>query len=268
MTEETPPSLASSDVTEQKGGDLASSKQSKFQFSFKRLGWVTLILLLLLSVIYAGFFFYLASQNALPIRSVKVVGTYQFVKEKDIQATLEAYVDGRGLFAFSEWQAEQALEHLPGIASASIWRIYPDTIRVILREKAAEARLDNGALLATDGSVFSVSNFPGTLTLPLLKGNPIYAKQMLKMLESLTPIFAYDKQTVTGLGLASNGDWSVQLNQQTWVMLGKDDLQNRVINFLTVYPTLLSNAPAGKKAASIDLRYNHGIAVAWEAEAS
>lgn len=234
-------------------------------FSFKHLWRVTGVLILILGVVYTGFFVYFASTNAFPIKSVKVMGTYAYVKPEDIQTALTPFLQGKGIAAFSEWKAEKALEAMPGVADASIWRIYPDKIRVVLREKSAIARLSNGQLLAEDGTFFDVTNPTGAANLPILKGETQYIQPMLSMLESLIPVFAYDNLKVTGLELAENGDWGVQLNNQTWVMMGKEDLENRVIDFLTIYPLLMKTAPTNQVPAYIDLRYVHGLTVSWQA---
>lgn len=240
-----------------------TERAHKKTFNFKKWCIIIGVLLLILGVVYTGFFVYFASTNAFPIKNVKVMGTYEYVKPEDIQTALMPFLKNKGICAFSEWQAEKALEAMPGVADASIWRIYPDKIRVVLREKSAIARLSNGQLLAADGSFFDVTNPAGAANLPILQGETRYVKPMLAMLESLIPVFAYDHLSVTGLGLAENGDWSVQLNDQTWVMMGKQDLQNRAVDFLTIYPLLMKTAPANQIPAYIDLRYVHGLTVSW-----
>ena len=209
-------------------------------------------------------FFYLDQSNALPIKQVKVIGSYQYVDEQDIQKTVNPFLLGKGLFAFSEWQAEKALEQLPGVQDASVWRIYPGTIRIILREKSAVARLPDGRLLASDGSTFSITNLSGSETLPLLSGQIFYTKQMLAMYDSITPVFAAENMQVTGLGLAENGDWSIQLNHQFWIMLGKRHIQDRVVDFLTDYPALIASAAPGQQLSQVDLRYVHGFTASWQ----
>ncbi len=237
-------------------------------FKLKKWSIITSIVLLILAIVYTSFFVYCASTNRYPIKNVKVMGTYQYVKPEDIQTALTPFLQDKGICTFSEWKAERALKAMPGVADASIWRIYPDKIRVVLREKSAIARLSNGQLLAADGSFFDVTNPAGAANLPILKGPAHTIKLMLEMLESLIPVFAYDGLTVSGLGVAENGDWSVQLNRQTWLMMGKDDLQNRVINFLTIYPLLIKTAPVNQMPAYIDLRYAHGLTVSWQAASS
>ncbi len=242
---------------------VATQGEWRKAFNFTKFSIITGIVALIVGIVYTGFFVYFASTNAFPIKNVKVMGTYAYVKPSDIQTALTPFLQDKGIAAFSEWKAEKALEAMPGVADASIWRIYPDKIRVVLREKSAIARLSNGQLLAEDGTFFDVTNPAGAANLPILKGETQYIKPMLAMLESLMPVFAYDSLKVTGLGLAENGDWSVQLNDQTWVMMGKEDLENRAIDFLTIYPLLIKTVPANQIPAYIDLRYVHGLTVSW-----
>jgi cell division septal protein FtsQ len=235
-----------------------------FHFSWTRFLSVLGILLGILIIVYSALFAYLDYNNSLPITQVNVIGTYRYVNEQDVQKTLNPFLAGKGLFAFSEWKAEDALEQLPGIKSASLWRIYPGTVRIILREKSAAARLPDGELLATDGSTFMINNPKGAADLPLLNGNSQYAKTMLDMYNSINPIFSSQNLTITGLGLAENGDWSIQLNHQFWVILGKRHIQDRVIDFLTDYPALLSSANPGQQLTNVDLRYTHGFTASWQ----
>lgn len=232
-------------------------------FSFKKLFYTFLILIILGSIGWAGTFFYFSYTNKFPIKTVKVIGKYQYVKEADIQNILLPYINGKGLFAFSELEAEKALEQVPGVASASIWRVPPAKIKVIVRERSAIARFPDGSLLSQSGVVFQTNNPTGANTLPLLNGDHLYAKQMLKMLESLEPVFETINAQVTGLGIAQNGDWSVQLNNQFWIMMGKNDLQTRVADLINIYPTLLQSNTNGATLTYVDLRYNHGFSAIW-----
>jgi cell division protein FtsQ len=222
---------------------------------------VIFVFLIIGGIAYHFIWNYLSMPGRYPIEKVEVMGTYQYVKSGDIQVALLPYVQ-KGLFGMPELEAERALEQIPGVQDASIWRVYPNKIRVVVREKAAIAILNN-QLLAADGSMFPTnSNVPVT-DLPILQGDPRFVKQMLVMLESLTPVFNETDLAVTGFGLLPNGDWQVEVNHQTWITLGKADLANRVANFLNIYPTLMKSAPAGQVPASIDLRYPHGLTVVW-----
>lgn len=219
------------------------------------------VIAIILAAAYHFTWNYLSEPGKYPIKQVEVMGTYQNVKASDIQTALTPYIQN-GLFGMSEVNAEAALEQIPGVEDASIWRIYPDEVRVIVREKAAIAVLNN-LLLSADGCMFPAGNPEEMQNLPQLRGDPQYVKQMLAMLESITPVFNEAKLNVTGFGLLSNGDWQVEVNHQTWITLGKNDLVNRVTNFLNIYPTLMANAPSGQIPVDIDLRYPHGFAVVW-----
>jgi len=258
--------LEASDPPETKKTETKRSlhrSKPKKKGGFKKFCLFLLILSGILSCIIAGLYFYFSHTNQFPIKTVKVVGEYQYVKEADIVTTLKPFILDKGLFAFSEWKAEAALEKIPGVADASIWRIPPDKIKVVIRERSAVARFTDGALLSSKGVVFTTSNTKGAGDLPLLNGNHKYGKDMLTMLESLEPIFNTINAKVTGLGLSENGDWSVQLDNQTWIMLGKSDLTDRVQDFLTAYPVLMKSATTGATLSYVDLRYSHGFAASW-----
>lgn len=217
-------------------------------------------------IIWGGIFAYFDITNKFAIKTVKVIGIYQYVNEADIQKTLQPFLRGKGLFAFSEFDAETALEQIPGVASASIWRVPPDKLKVIIRERSAVARRQDNLLVSSDGVAFSTTSPAGAADLPLLVGNPLYAKQMIEMLQSLVPVFAAINASVTGIGLASNGDWSIQINNQIWITLGKSDLDDRVRNFLAAYPVILKTAAPGAQLTAVDLRYAHGFTASWSTQ--
>lgn len=228
--------------------------------------WLSIIFaaMIVLSTAYHFIWNYLSIPGKYPIEKVEVMGTYQYVKSGDIQVALIPYVQ-KGLFGMPELEAERAIEQIPGVEDASIWRVYPNKIRVVVREKTAIAELNN-QLLAADGSMFPPNDDTTALSdVPTLQGDPNYVKPMLAMLESLTPVFNELNLNVTGFGLLPNGDWQVEINHQTWIVLGKSDLVNRVANFLNTYPILMKNAPQGQVPTNIDLRYPHGFTVVWGA---
>ena len=243
----------------------AAPKRRRKIFSFKKLLVTAVILLGLLLIAWAGIFAYFDSTNKFAIKTVKVIGIYQYVNEADIQSTLQPFLIGKGLFAFSEFQAEKALEQIPGVATASIWRVPPGKIKVIMRERSAVARRSDAILVSSDGVSFPTTSTTNAANLPLLIGDPLYSKQMIEMLQSLPPVFAPIGATVTGLGLASNGDWRVQLNNQFWITLGKSDLTDRVRNFLAAYPIMMKAAAPGATLNAVDLRYAHGFTASWTA---
>ena len=220
---------------------------------------ILLVLIIIGAAVYHISWTYLSVPGKYPIKKVEVMGTYQYVRQVDIEHALAPFVE-KGLFGMPELQAERAVRAIPGVEDASIWRIYPDKIRVIVREKTAIALLNN-QLLAADGTIFQQGDAP-TPNIPSIEGNASYLKVMLKMLESISPVFAEANLKVTGLGLLENGDWRVQVNGMTWITLGKDDLVNRVSNFLNIYPTLIQSS-GGQIPMRVDLRYPHGFTVVW-----
>ncbi len=244
--------------------DLPPPPKRKSFFSFKKMLVTLGVLIALFALVWGGLFAYFDYTNQFPIKSVKVIGLYQFVNETQIEHSLNPFLRGKGLFSFSETDATAALAEIPGVASVSIWRIPPSKLKVIIRERSAVARFGDNQLFSSDGVPFNTSNPTAAVAqLPLLKGNPAYAKQMLEMLQSVQPIFASINTSVSGLGLADNGDWSIQINNQTWIMLGKNDLPDRVQNFIMAYPALIKAAPPGASLSYVDLRYAHGFSAGW-----
>jgi cell division protein FtsQ len=188
-------------------------------------------------------------------------------------ATVRANVAHRlqgGFFSVDLHQSRDAFEAVPWVRKAVVRRVWPNELRVVLEEHrpaaywAHEDRDDQ--LVNTFGEVFDANL--GDVEdehLPTLKApaNPSAeeARAMLDMLHRLQPVFQSLGEIDT-LSLTERGSWSVELDNEATIELGRGTLpevQARAERFVRTFPELRRQYPA--PLAHADLRYPEGYAV-------
>jgi len=101
----------------------------------------------------AGLFLWLRSSDVFAVREVTATAT-QYVDRPDIAAIVER-ARGTSLLALGTGPLEEALEGLPYVREAEIYRLFPHTLEVRIVERRPLARLDLGRqgvwLIADDG---------------------------------------------------------------------------------------------------------------------
>ena len=106
---------------------------------------------LLLPILLGG---YQLSQmeQVMPIRSIQLVGNFENLDQREVESDLQSYI-GQGFFSLDIHQLQQTLKDKAWTESVSVRRIWPDSIRVVVREKKPIARWDDDQLLSASARV-------------------------------------------------------------------------------------------------------------------
>ena len=165
--------------------------------------------------------------------------------------------------------AQHAFEQVPWVHEAQVRREYPNGLRVILKEHAAEAFWgpDTGTgLVDKSGEVFEANL--GELDregLPRLQGPEGSAPRVLQMYRALAPVLDPLKVSLDNLTLDNRGSWEMVLDNEAMVKLGggtTEDVLQRVQRFVRTLPQITSQYKRTAEALeSADLRYDDGYAL-------
>lgn len=194
------------------------------------------------------------------ISKIRVLGELTAAKQQAVEQQLMPY--STGLFMSVDiQQVRSALEELPWVAQAEVSRIWPDQLQVIIQEQLPVARWGQGALLSTQGYLFTAMDVEAYSHLPQLQG-PENAQvrvmqQYLTFSQALRPLGYSIKQ----LEMRERGSWflTTQTGLQLW--FGRDHLVDKMRRFTVVYEKELKQQI--EKIERVDLRYANGLAVAW-----
>lgn len=198
----------------------------------------------------------------MPVTQVKVSGEFRNLRRADLHAAIAAHVTG-GFFTVDVAAVRQAAERLPWIESASVRRVWPDTLVVSVIERRAVARWNDGALLDENGSVFRPESDNLPAGLPELIGPEGNAALVLARWRDLEAVLAPLRQHVQQLTQDERRAWTARLDNGVELALGRADVAERLRRYVVAYPLAL--APRARELAAVDLRYTNGFAARWAA---
>lgn len=198
-----------------------------------------------------------------PIEWLEVSGELQRTSASQVRATAAPLATG-GFFATDLDRIRDEVERLPWIAEARIMRVWPDTLRMTLREHQPVARWNESGVLsgATDqgGALLSIDGSEGIQGLVRLYGPDGRHDEVLRAWREMRPTLAQAGLHVDSLALDERGAWTVSLTNGIELLLGREQRQARLARFVAVHDHLRQQ---DRRAARVDMRYANGMAVEW-----
>ena len=208
---------------------------------------------------------YLVHALSRPVSNVRVQSAQRFVTEEELRNLISPYM-GTSFFAFDVSEAKQSLEQHPWIRRASAKKVWPDALVLDIQEEIAIARWGDRQLLNQFGEIFEPPGRQRTAGLPLLVGSEGEQHWVMEQYRDVSQQLFSVGLRATSLSLSPRGNWTLILNDSMPVTLGRVKTIERLARFIKLYqsPELM----AFEKLASVDLRYDNGIAVKLAAEDS
>lgn len=233
-------------------------KKSMDALSYRGLLLFLILLALLLAFRLGSLYF--ADSERFPITKIKISASYQHVTHQELEEILEKPV-GLSFFSLPLGALQKKLNALDWVDTASVERIWPDTLKIKLVEKKPVA-LWGDALMTGEGKLFQQGPTPVDLHVPRLKGPPSSQLEVLQVYEKLSKILSSYGLKARGLSLSENRSWVLFLGKRSKIYLGKKELETRLQRFCKAYPAVF--AEKAEQLVSVDLRYPRGMAVQWK----
>jgi cell division protein FtsQ len=221
-----------------------------------------MFLLSFIAVILAGrlVYVFLGDSERFPITTVKVAASYQHVTHKELESVLQHHLSA-SFFLLSVSHLQKDLNAIDWVDTASVARVWPDTLKIKLVEKNPVASF-NGALMTAEGKLFGHTEGIADANLPQLRGPASQQLEVLQIYEKLGKILSAYGIKASGLVLRDNQTWVLHLNHDARIYLGKKELEERLLRFCRAYPAVFAEKIEALK--SVDLRYARGMAVQWK----
>lgn len=201
------------------------------------------------------------------------------IKEINIQVVSDTKTDDKKLLNITREQIEdlarneikgnfisvdltdvrKAFVKLPWVRDAKINRQWPHGLNVMLEEHQALAYWGSHALVNTYGEVFRVTvdrNLP-VFTGPKEASAQEVARQYRRFSQILTPL----QQSIVEINLTPRYAWRIQLNTGTVLELGRNEVEQRLVRYVSVYNHGIARFHQEEPLAYVDLRYPNGFAI-------
>jgi cell division protein FtsQ len=202
----------------------------------------------------------LRKPETLPIKTIHALGRFSKVDETMLRNVIAESIDG-GYFAVNVSAVKQAVESLPWVHSASVSRIWPDTISITVVEEQAMAAWARGGLVNQQGAIILPMPESYPKGLPVFNGPAGMERNMTEFYKSAKDVIEPLGIQITGLNLDSRGAYVIELSNDINLLLGREHTQSRLQRFARVYKKVL--AKRSSDIARVDMRYSNGLAVGW-----
>ncbi|MBS0848473.1 cell division protein FtsQ [Citrobacter sp. JGM124] len=235
-----------------------------------RLAGIVFLCIVLLTVFVGAFMVvnWMEDAQRLPLSKLVVTGDRHYTRNDDIRQSILS-LGPPGTFMTQDVNIiQQQIERLPWIKQASVRKQWPDKLKIHLVEFVPLTRWNDQHMVDAQGSVFSIpsSRNSGQQELPSLSGPEGSENEVLQGYRDMGVILAKDKFTLKAVAMTARRSWQLTLNNGIQLNLGRGDTMKRLARFIELYPLLEQQAQAdNKKITYVDLRYDSGAAVGWEA---
>ena len=236
-----------------------SKSPTKRSFEWqKSYNWIFLLLPLLLGGAYLG-----QADDLLPIRTIQLSGSFENLDQTEVESTLQQYI-GKGFFSLDIHHLQETLHAKSWTDSVSVRRIWPDKIRVEIREKKPIARWDDNHLLSDSARVYEADTV-AFKHLPLVHAANHQPTTVLQQFYRLETQFNSVDERLVALRMDSRGALELELINGLQIKLGRDAIEYKMDRLISIY--LQQIQPRREQIERLDLRYSNGFAVAWKKEA-
>jgi len=238
-------------------------RKQKFQPGF---GWLKpLLALLTVAGSALGLMLMLEWMNdpyQWPVKQVRIEGEFRHLQHAQLQQAVAPLV-ADGFFVMDVGEIQTRLQALAWVDQVSVRRVWPDQLRIDVREQQAVARWGTDSFINARAEVFKPEQIGKPAALPRLSGPDGYPRRVLIMYGKMQALLKPLQLGIADLTLDARRTWQVQLSNGLTLAVGRNHPLQRVARFVKVYPAVLA---AGKgRLTAVDLRYSNGFAAHWQA---
>jgi len=221
----------------------------------------TLLVCSVIAVLAGAGHYLMNLPGVFPLRNVILNTAPQNVAVDQVLQVLRTEVQGN-LITVDIDRLRRSLEQLPWVRSVNIRREFPDRLAVRLEEHQVLARWNESGLVNRRGEVFAADY---EQVLPSFIGPEGESSEVTQRYAEFSQQLGALDLHANQLVLSPRHAWQIRLSNGMVLELGREDVQQRLERFVTVYPYSLQAEDKGQVAegrvAYVDLRYRNGFSV-------
>jgi cell division protein FtsQ len=223
--------------------------------------WLRRVFVSLVFVISVGWGVHQAYEpGSLPIRQIHATGTFANVTEQMLRDAVAGSIDG-GYFRIDMIKTQQVVEAIPWVDTASVRRVWPDTLAIDVQEQKALGYWTKGGLVNARGDVFTPAKSTYPQGLPLFAGPEGAQQQLLEYYTQANTLLAKMDLSVSEIHMDARRALSLKLSNGIEVILGRESIAERLQRLARIYAIVITGHVDA--ITRIDMRYSNGLAVGW-----
>ncbi|MGB4246480.1 MAG: cell division protein FtsQ/DivIB [Pseudohongiellaceae bacterium] len=242
---------------------VEKNKPQEKKPSKSRTGILLVVLALALAVLFSQHAEEMAAYMSKPVQTVLMENPLLRVDERNVRSVLAAHID-TGFLALDVQAIKAELEADPWIDQAVITRVWPDTLSVAITEEIAIARWGDDSLLNQHGVIFKPQTIEEDMALPLLRGPEGTQNRVMEQYQSFSQMLFSSGLRVRELELSERGSWTLRMDNDVLVTIGRNDVVERMQRLVKLYDKLFYAQI--DEIEAFDLRYNNGISIRNKAD--
>lgn len=203
------------------------------------------------------------------IEDIQVSGKIEFAPLTRINEVLQNHIDQKALYQINVQDLSVDLVAIPWIEAATIQRVWPHELVVVVEETVPIALWNRGEILSNRGDVFQPENIETHAQLPSLIGSDSQVRIVTDMYRQTSKILRQARLKLVEIEYQQGLVWHLRVEDTAreetkfTVVLDGDKSFDRLYRFVSHYQSL---SQMEKKPKRVDLRYPTGMAVSWHGE--
>jgi cell division protein FtsQ len=200
-----------------------------------------------------------------PVRRVVLEGAFQRVAPPEIE-TAVAEASRGGLASVDLERIRTRVQSIDWVDRATVTRVWPDAIKVVVTEQVAAARWNDTGLLNARGELFIRNARYVPPELPLLEGPEGSETEVAQLYIEAQGRLLEAGLRLNGVRLDERGAWALELGDGLEVRLGRQNVQERLERFIRLASPMVAKRVA--EISYVDMRYTNGFSVGWNARSA
>lgn len=221
-----------------------------------------LVKFIILMALFASMVY--AVKNFVPIKHVRVQGTFTQISKDEIKTLLEPLVKV-SFFDANVQGIKEVLSTLSWVDSASVNRVWPDTLTVKINEKTPYVRWGKAALISTHGLIITPEDITPFMNLPILYGPEGQEMKSLEIMKGVNTALVDQSMQIAEFSINDRWAWKIKLSSGLEILLGRSEQLKKLQRFIKTIDVL--GAEQVNAISIVDLRYPNGYAVSWKSDA-
>ncbi|BFM17310.1 cell division protein FtsQ/DivIB [Maricurvus nonylphenolicus] len=214
-----------------------------------------------LSTMVAGVVQLAITWSAKPVAHVSIEGEFTFIDREQVAGLVYEALDS-SFVRLDLRKIQQHLQQQAWIDYAAVSRRWPDSLEVRIKEHQPIARWGALGVLNQRGEVILLSDSSELNGLPVLTGPDASSQKVMEQYQVLSQLLRKYGLEVKGLQADATLAWTLTLDNDLPIVIGRDQVMEKVGRFLVVYQQQLKQRLG--EIERIDVRYSNGVAIGWK----